>query len=327
MFLARMVMPRSRSRSLESRMQPSARRELSSSSAEQAGLAHHLIDQRRLAVVDVGNDGHVAQIVSTLLHLSSLRGTFGRERLYYNGQSRLSHRRRLRMLETIDLTAHLERDAFDAQKTATHNALRQAQLKAWRQQARRPGRARRLELFRPRAVAALPGWADGPARPQGPHDVSADAGGASVTPSTCATGRGCRRGDIAVFVRSWYYHLLEGQVQKRSAALGQSEVIEEIRALEKMLADDGYLIVKFWLHIDKKERRKRRRKFRRRRERLARMAPDDPRQLKRRKHYTEAIETMLAGTDTDQGRWHLIPAMDEDFARHGRRYHPYSPHR
>ena len=32
--------------------------------AEQAGLAHHLIDQRRLAVVDVGDDGHVANVIT-----------------------------------------------------------------------------------------------------------------------------------------------------------------------------------------------------------------------------------------------------------------------
>jgi hypothetical protein len=30
--------------------------------AERAGLAQHLVDQGRLAVVDVGHDGHVAQV-------------------------------------------------------------------------------------------------------------------------------------------------------------------------------------------------------------------------------------------------------------------------
>src|SRR5262249_39832673 len=32
--------------------------------AEQARLAEHLVDQRRLAVVDVGNDGHVPDVVA-----------------------------------------------------------------------------------------------------------------------------------------------------------------------------------------------------------------------------------------------------------------------
>ena len=73
MFLARMVMPRSRSRSLESRMQLAAQLAL----AEQAGLAQHLIDQRRLAVIDVGDDGDIAE-VSTFhcVVISKKRGSF-----------------------------------------------------------------------------------------------------------------------------------------------------------------------------------------------------------------------------------------------------------
>jgi polyphosphate:AMP phosphotransferase len=123
------------------------------------------------------------------------------------------------------------------------------------------------------------------------------------------------RGDLAVFVRSWYYHLLDGQVRGKNSALGQIEVIEEIREFEKMLAEDGYLILKFWLHIDKETQRKRRKQYSKKRAYLERFVPDDPKQHKRRKRYTEAIEVMLAGTDTDQGRWHLIPATDEDFSR------------
>ena len=42
--------------------------------AEQAGLAEHLIDQRRLAVVDVGDDGDVADVVSLHGFLARARG-------------------------------------------------------------------------------------------------------------------------------------------------------------------------------------------------------------------------------------------------------------
>jgi hypothetical protein len=57
MFLERMVMPRSRSMSLESRM----RSPLSLSLAELPALAEHLVDEGGLAVVDVGDDGDVAR--------------------------------------------------------------------------------------------------------------------------------------------------------------------------------------------------------------------------------------------------------------------------
>ena len=61
MFLARIVMPRSRSRSLESRMQLAD--ELAG--AELAALAQQAVDQRGLAVVDVGDDGDVADVGAT----------------------------------------------------------------------------------------------------------------------------------------------------------------------------------------------------------------------------------------------------------------------
>ena len=39
--------------------------------AELPGLLEHLVDQRRLAVVDVGDDGHISQIIS--LHAASFK--------------------------------------------------------------------------------------------------------------------------------------------------------------------------------------------------------------------------------------------------------------
>ena len=58
MFLARMVMPFSRSRSMESR----TRSATAWLAPEGAGLAEHGVDQGGLAVVDVGHDGDIAEI-------------------------------------------------------------------------------------------------------------------------------------------------------------------------------------------------------------------------------------------------------------------------
>ena len=59
--LARMVMPRSRSRSLES-MTRSATCWLA---RKEPRLAQELVDQRGLAVVDMGDDGDVAQFMAS----------------------------------------------------------------------------------------------------------------------------------------------------------------------------------------------------------------------------------------------------------------------
>ncbi len=219
------------------------------------------------------------------------------------------------MLETIDLSAHLPNSEFAARKEELQNALRQAQLKAWKNKLG--------------VLVVLEGWAYSGRVPCARFlAVPMDPRGLKVHMSYPPTREERRypfhrrywsllpvRGDLAFFVRSWYWHLLDEQVRRKRLALGAAEVIEQIRDFEKMLSEDGYLIVKFWLHLDRKEQRKRRRKFCKGRALLSRSVPDDPKQHKRRKRYTAAIEAMLAGTDTDHGRWHLVPGNDEDFAR------------
>ncbi len=67
MFLARIVIPRSRSRSFESRMHVA----LQLAVAVFAALAQQGVDQSRLAVVDVGDDGNIADVLATAAHDST----------------------------------------------------------------------------------------------------------------------------------------------------------------------------------------------------------------------------------------------------------------
>ena len=122
-------------------------------------------------------------------------------------------------------------------------------------------------------------------------------------------------GQIALFLRSWYYHVLDERIHGGKQALETIAAFEEIRMLEKMLTDDGNLIVKFWLHIDKAEQKKRRRLFEKGKFRRWRVGPDDPKQHKLRTEYTRAVEEMLTATSTDFARWYPIPANDRRFAR------------
>ncbi len=124
------------------------------------------------------------------------------------------------------------------------------------------------------------------------------------------------RGSIAFFLRSWYYHVLDERVRGGESALESTAALEEIRLFEKSLADDGYLLLKFWLHISRGEQRRRRKKYLKNGTiRRWAIGPDDPKQYKRYDEYYDAAERMLAATSTDYARWYPVPANDLRYAK------------
>jgi polyphosphate kinase 2 (PPK2 family) len=90
---------------------------------------------------------------------------------------------------------------------------------------------------------------------------------------------------------------------------------DEINSFEKTLADEGMVLVKFWLHISEAEQLKR---FERRQKdplKTWKLTGEDWRNRERRVEYEEAVEDMLARTDQPHAPWHLVEA---DSKRHAR---------
>ena len=117
-----------------------------------------------------------------------------------------------------------------------------------------------------------------------------------------------RHGNIGVFNRSHYEAVLVERVLKIVPEKVWSRRYEQIVDFERMLVDNRVVLLKFYLHISKKEQAER---FE---ERLA-----NPRKnwkfsqgdLKTRQHwkdYIQAYEDMLNATSHSQARWHLVPA-------------------
>ena len=62
------------------------------------------------------------------------------------------------------------------------------------------------------------------------------------------------RGEAAVLDRSWYGRVLE-QMEAEHGRAGA--LLESVNIFERQLGDDGYLILKFFLHISQAEQKKR----------------------------------------------------------------------
>ena len=60
------------------------------------------------------------------------------------------------------------------------------------------------------------------------------------------------RGRIGLFLSAWYSQPLLDRVARRLGAAEFDVALDRIASFERTLADDGAIIVKFWMHLDRK---------------------------------------------------------------------------
>jgi len=122
-------------------------------------------------------------------------------------------------------------------------------------------------------------------------------------------------GGMTVFDRSWYGRVLVERVEGFATEEEWRRGYEEINGFEKSLADEGSIIVKFWLHVSADEQLKR---FEARAAdplKSWKLTDEDWRNREKRPQYAEAVEEMLDRTDRPCARWRVIPAESKRFAR------------
>src|SRR6185369_11354127 len=65
------------------------------------------------------------------------------------------------------------------------------------------------------------------------------------------------KGRIGAFLHSWYQDPVSARAGGNLARSDLDQRLAEIRRFERMLADEGALVLKFWLHLAKKQQKKR----------------------------------------------------------------------
>jgi PPK2 family polyphosphate:nucleotide phosphotransferase len=134
------------------------------------------------------------------------------------------------------------------------------------------------------------------------------------------------RGRIGIFNRSYYEEALVVRVhpeilarQKMPAALVTKRIwderFEDIRAFERYLARQGYVIVKFFLNVSRKEQKRRFLERLERPEKNWKFALADANERKHWKEYQEAYEDVIRATATKYAPWYIVPADKKWFAR------------
>jgi polyphosphate kinase 2 (PPK2 family) len=122
-------------------------------------------------------------------------------------------------------------------------------------------------------------------------------------------------GGMAILDRSWYGRVLVERVEGFASEAEWTRAYDEINAYERMLADDGMVLVKLWLHLSEEEQLKR---FEAREKdplKAYKLTDEDWRNRGKRDEYTAAAEDMLERTSTGWAPWTLVEGDSKRFAR------------
>jgi PPK2 family polyphosphate:nucleotide phosphotransferase len=134
------------------------------------------------------------------------------------------------------------------------------------------------------------------------------------------------RGHIGIFNRSYYEEVLVVRVhpeflarQKIPPALVTKDIWQEryqdIRSFERYLFRNGIKVVKFFLHVSKKEQKRRFLERAEEPEKNWKFSASDMAERDHWNEYQDAYEDMIRNTATKDSPWYVVPADNKWFTR------------
>jgi len=111
------------------------------------------------------------------------------------------------------------------------------------------------------------------------------------------------RGRIAIFSTEWTLWTIAARMRGNIDEREMEHRTDQIRRFEKALADDGTVLVKFWLHISKRELKKRLKAGEKNPEELWRYRQEDKTIYKKYASGMAVVETILGKTSTAEAPW------------------------
>lgn len=121
-------------------------------------------------------------------------------------------------------------------------------------------------------------------------------------------------GKIMIYDKSWYDRVLSDRIDGLVAADKAANLHDEIVSFERQLTDAGCILIKFFLHISKKEQKKRMEDLEKDAATRWRVGDVEWRRHRKYEQYFEIIEETLGRTDRASSPWIPVAAMDRRFA-------------
>ena len=118
------------------------------------------------------------------------------------------------------------------------------------------------------------------------------------------------KGKIGIFIGTWYSGPLVDNVYDRIKNAELDQRLERIARFEKMLCDEGALIIKFWLHLSKDAQNKRLKFLEKDPKTQWRVTKNDWKNYKHYDRFRSVSERMLRMTSTPESPWTIVEGTD-----------------
>lgn len=122
-------------------------------------------------------------------------------------------------------------------------------------------------------------------------------------------------GHIAIFDRTWYGRVMVERLEGFCSENDWQRAYNEINEFERDLTDEGAIIIKFWVHIDKDTQLQRFNDRAATPEKQWKITDEDWRNREKWDLYEEALEDMIKNTSTSFAPWRILESNDKKYAR------------
>jgi len=121
------------------------------------------------------------------------------------------------------------------------------------------------------------------------------------------------RGEMAILFGGWYLAPIEHRITGKCNDAELDAELNRIVDFERMLTQDGALIVKFWFHLSEKDQKVRLKELSRDDKSRWKMLPQKGKFHEHYDHFEYVAERIIRHTDRGASPWYLIEAQDRRY--------------
>ncbi len=118
------------------------------------------------------------------------------------------------------------------------------------------------------------------------------------------------KGEIVILDSSWYRKVTIELFDKDIKQNDMPVYLDEIRCFEKQLVDSGVCLIKYFMHVNKKEQKKRMESLSEEKETSWRVTKADLKKNKNYEIYVNLVKEVLDATNTAYAPWNIVCTME-----------------